>query len=103
MKILISICARGGSKGIPGKNIRALNDIHLIAYTIQVAKRFSEYQNADIILSTDDDEIKKVASLYSLTTEYVRPDFLATDTAGKIDVIRDALFFQEEKLKLQYD
>jgi CMP-N,N'-diacetyllegionaminic acid synthase len=103
VKILISICARGGSKGIPGKNIRALNDIHLIAYTIQVAKRFSEYQNADIILSTDDDEIKKVASLYSLTTEYVRPDFLATDTAGKIDVIRDALFFQEEKLKLQYD
>jgi CMP-N,N'-diacetyllegionaminic acid synthase len=58
MKILITICARGGSKGIPGKNIKLLNGIHLIAYTIQVAKRFSELYCADILLSTDDDEIK---------------------------------------------
>ena len=103
MKILITICARGGSKGIPGKNIKPLNNIHLIAYTIQVANRFAEIYNADILLSTDDDEIKKVASLYLLNTDYVRPGFLATDAAGKIDTIKDALLYQEERATQPYD
>ena len=56
MNILISICARGGSKGIPGKNIKLLNGKPLIAYTIDVAKRFSAFYSADIALSTDDVE-----------------------------------------------
>lgn len=103
MKILITICARGGSKGIPGKNIKPLNNIHLIAYTIQLANRFAEIYNADIILSTDDDEIKKVASLFSLKTDYVRPGFLATDAAGKIDTIKHALLYQEERATQKYD
>lgn len=103
MKILITICARGGSKGIPGKNIKPLNNIHLIAYTIQVANRFAEIYNADVLLSTDDNEIKKVASLFSLKTDYVRPGYLATDNAGKIDTIKDALLYQEEKISEKYD
>lgn len=103
MKILITICARGGSKGIPGKNIKPLNNIHLIAYTIQVANRFAEIYNADILLSTDDDEIKKVASLYLLNTDYLRPGFLATDAAGKIDTIKDALLYQEQRATQTYD
>ncbi len=103
MKILITICARGGSKGIPGKNIKPLNNIHLIAYTIQVANRFAEKYDTDILLSTDDEEIKKVAGMYGLHTDYVRPEFLATDAAGKIDTIKDALLYQEQKLNISYD
>ncbi len=103
MRILITICARGGSKGIPGKNIKLLNGVHLIAYTIQVANRFAELFNADIVLSTEDDEIKQVAALYSLSTDYVRPDYLATDAAGKIDTIKDVLIYQENKSGLQFD
>jgi CMP-N,N'-diacetyllegionaminic acid synthase len=103
MIVLITICARGGSKGIPGKNIRLLNDIHLIAYTIQVAKRFAALYDAAVILSTDDDEIREVAALYSLETKYVRPPHLATDAAGKIETIKDALLFQEQLEQIKYD
>ena len=103
MKILITICARGGSKGIPGKNIKPLNNIHLIAYTIQIANKFAEKYDSDILLSTDDEEIKKVASMYGVHTDYVRPEFLAIDAAGKIDTIKDALFYQEQKLNINYD
>lgn len=64
MNILITICARGGSKGIPGKNIKLLNGKPLIGYTIDVAKRFAaDMGNTTIALSTDSDEIIKVASI----------------------------------------
>jgi CMP-N,N'-diacetyllegionaminic acid synthase len=103
MKILITICARGGSKGIPGKNIKLLNNVHLIAYTIQVANRFAELFDTDIVLSTDDDEIKRVAAMYSLSTDYQRPDYLARDTSGKIDTIKDVLLYQEKVKNIHYD
>jgi CMP-N,N'-diacetyllegionaminic acid synthase len=103
MRILITICARGGSKGIPGKNIKLLNQVHLIAYTIQIANRFAELYDADIVLSTDDDEIKNVAGLYALSTDYVRPAYLATDAAGKIDTIKDVLLHQEKVNNIEYD
>ena len=61
MNILITICARGGSKGIPGKNIKLINGIPLIAYTIELAKQFQIKYNSIITLSTDDIEIKNVA------------------------------------------
>ena len=103
MNILITICARGGSKGIPGKNIKLINDIPLIAYTIELAKKFQEKYNATITLSTDDIEIKKVAEDFGLITNYERPSFLATDTAGKIDTIKDVLLFEESLLKDKMD
>jgi CMP-N,N'-diacetyllegionaminic acid synthase len=103
MSILITICARGGSKGIPGKNIKLLNGVHLIGYTIQVANRFAELFDADIVLSTDNDEIKRIAALYSLSCDYVRPDYLASDTAGKIDTIKDVLIYQENMNNLKYE
>ncbi len=103
MKVLITICARGGSKGIPGKNIKPLNNIHLIAYTIQVANRFAEKYDTDIALSTDDVEIKETAKQYGLITDYVRPDFLATDSAGKIDTIKDVWAYYEKHNNTKYD
>ena len=95
MKILITICARGGSKGIPGKNIQLINGMPLIAYTIELAKKFQKKYNATIALSTDDNVIKNVAADYGLTSNYQRPHFLATDTAGKIDTIKDVLNYEE--------
>lgn len=103
MNILISICARGGSKGIPGKNIKLLNGKPLIAYTIDVAKRFSAFYNADIALSTDDEGILNVAANFGLSTNYIRPAHLATDTAGKIETITDLLIFEEKFRSKRYN
>lgn len=104
--ILITICARGGSKGIPGKNIKILNGQPLIYYSIKVAEAFSkETGNTDIVLSTDDLEIKKTVEGISteIDADYVRPDFLANDTAGKLDAIVDAKIYAEKKNNILYD
>jgi CMP-N,N'-diacetyllegionaminic acid synthase len=106
MEILITICARGGSKGIPGKNIKDLNGKPLIYYSLNTASQFAEViGKADIILSTDDAEIKEtVNSLsFSVDTSYTRPDFLASDTAGKIDAIQDVIQYAEATRKKSYD
>ena len=103
MNILISLCARGGSKGIPGKNIRILNGKPLITYSIEVALAFAEKFNADIALSTDDRSIKEVAAKSGLVTHYDRPEFLATDNAGKIETIADLLLFEEKGRSNKYD
>lgn len=103
MSVLITICARGGSKGIPGKNIKQLNGIPLIAYTIQVAQRFAKIYDADIALSTDDTDIKNIAAVYGLVTDYVRPEYLAGDTAGKIDTIHDLLNHEEKQRGKTYN
>ena len=103
MNILISICARGGSKGIPGKNIKLLNGKPLIAYTIDIAKQFKELYTADIAISTDDESIKKVAATLGIVEEYNRPGELATDSAGKIDTIADLLLHYERQSNKKYD
>lgn len=102
--ILITICARGGSKGIPGKNIRVLNGKPLIAYTIATANAFKQLQpDVDIVLSTDSPEIIKVAAEFGLSSDYRRPEELASDTAGKVDAMADVLAYQEDKKKKTYD
>lgn len=103
MKILITICARGGSKGIPGKNIRLLNGKPLIGYTIETAQKLAKKFNADIALSTDNNAIKKVATELGVDSKYERPEKLATDTAGKIDVITDVMGFMENANSVTYD
>ena len=103
MNILITICARGGSKGIPGKNIRPLNGKSLIGYTIDTANRFCQKYNCDIALSTDDALIKQAALTFGLDTNYYRPDALATDGAGKIDTIVDILQYEENLRAKKYD
>jgi len=103
VNILITICARGGSKGIPGKNIKLINGKPLIDYTIKVANLFKEKFNCKISLSTDDDIIKAVAVKSCLFTNYIRPEYLATDTAGKIDTLKDLLLYEETLVEYRYD
>ena len=103
MNILITICARGGSKGIPGKNIKLLNGKPIINYTIEIAKQFSNKIDAQIAISTDDLDIKNAAQNCGVITDYVRPYHLATDEAGKIDTVIDLLNFEENKNNLRYD
>ena len=104
MKILITICARGGSKGIPGKNIKMLNGKPLIGYSIDVAKKFAEkHDGTTITLSTDSDEIIRVAKECGLESDYKRPDYLANDTCGKIDAIKDIVLFREKTDGCTYD
>lgn len=106
MKGLVTICARGGSKGIPGKNIKSINGKPLIAYSLDVATELSKRYNLDIFLSTDSDEIKNVVSSLgfpNINVEYDRPDFLASDTAGKLDAIVDVYQFAEKANNVKYD
>ncbi len=77
------IPARGGSKGLPGKNIRPLVGKPLIAYTIIEALK-SKYITR-VIVSTDDQRIADIAKIYGAEVPFLRPDFLASDTAKAID------------------
>lgn len=103
MNVLITLCARGGSKGIPGKNIILIAGKPLLVYSIDLTTRLKEKWNVKVALSTDDSEIKEVAAAHGVDTEYQRPDFLATDSAGKIDTIRDLLLYEETLVDYKYD
>ena len=95
MKILVIIPARGGSKGIPHKNIKPLNGKPLIHYTIDEAREI--VGDEDICVSTDDPEIIKCVEDYGLKVPFVRPEELATDTAGTYEVLLHALNFYEKQ------
>ena len=103
MRTLITICARGGSKGIRGKNIKLMGNRPLIAYTIEIADAFAKKCSSDISLSTDDKEILRIAETFGLSSEYNRPTHLATDDSGKLSVIEDLLFYEESRRKIKYD
>lgn len=97
MKILVIIPARGGSKGIPHKNIKPLAGKPLIHYTIDVARQI--VANEDICVSTDDPEIIQCVEDYGVKVPFVRPSELATDTAGTYEVLLHALNYYEQQGK----
>lgn len=103
MKILITICARGGSKGFPRKNVKLLNGKHLIGYTIEFANKIFKSFDPKIELSTDDNEIIAVAKKYGLLSSYKRPKNLASDNSGKLETIRHLLNYSEKREKIKYD
>lgn len=84
-KILAVVTARGGSKGLPGKNIKDLNGKPLIAWTIE------QVNNSELIdkfvISTDSREIADVSEKYGAKVPEFRPDYLATDVASSMDVL----------------
>jgi N-acylneuraminate cytidylyltransferase len=102
MNTLFIIPARGGSKGLPGKNIKPLNDVPLIFYSIDVAREFTNDSN--ICISTDDTKIKNLVEKgRNLKVPFVRPSELASDSAGTYEVLIHALDFYEMQMKKNYD
>lgn len=99
-EILVVIPARGGSKGLPGKNIKNLCGKPLITYSIDVARAITSDDN--ICVSTDDQKIIDVVEKYGLHVPFVRPIELASDTASTSDVLLHAIKFYEDKEK-KYD
>jgi len=100
-KILCTICARGGSKGVKNKNVRLINNKPLIAYTIEQALMSAMFEH--VVVSTDSNEIANCAVEYGAEVFFKRSSELATDTAGKLDVIRDAFIRSENHFKKTFD
>ncbi|MDD5871256.1 MAG: acylneuraminate cytidylyltransferase family protein [Bacteroidales bacterium] len=100
MKTLYVIPARGGSKGIPHKNIKPLAGKPLIGYSIDVARQLAD--DADICLTTDDPEIARTAESMGLNVPFLRPASLATDTCGTYEVLIHALDFYRDR-GIDYD
>lgn len=96
MTPLYIIPARGGSKGIPRKNIKPLCGRPLIAYSIDAALDAGASPRS-IILSTDDAEIAETGRRLGLDVDYMRPAELATDTAGSREVILDAMDWADRR------
>jgi len=91
MNPIVIIPARGGSKGIPGKNIKELGGKPLIEHTIIEARKI--FNDEDIIVSTDDREIKRIVEETGLKVPFLRPKKFATDEASTRDVILNVLDF----------
>ena len=96
MRKLFLIPARGGSKGLPRKNILPLAGRPMIEYTLDAAKGAME-EGDEMCVSTDDSEIIGVVKDYGVEVPFVRPKELASDTAGSEDVIRHALDWYKDK------
>jgi CMP-N,N'-diacetyllegionaminic acid synthase len=100
VSVLFIIPARGGSKGLPGKNIREIAGKPLIAWSIEAAQQAAEaIGNSEVIISTDSEEIAEIARKWKGKVPFIRPAELASDTAASIDVILHAVDFKEKKGK----
>lgn len=93
--ILAVITARGGSKGIPQKNLRTVLAKPLIAYSIETALQAKTLTR--IIVSTDDETIAQVSQQYGAEVPFLRPHHLATDTATSITVLQHAVTYLAEQ------
>lgn len=94
-QVLALITARGGSKGLPRKNVLPLGDKPMIAWSIEAAKQSKVI--TDIVVSTDDEEIVEISEEYGANVPFRRPAELATDEASSKDVVLHALEVIEKK------
>ncbi len=95
MKPLVVVPARGGSKGVPRKNIKLLSNKPLIHYTIEAAQQL--FDNDIICVSTEDQEIIDVSEKTGIKVPFVRPLSLASDTSGTYEVLLHAVSFYEDQ------
>lgn len=96
MKTLILIPARGGSKGLPGKNIRHFLGKPLIIYTIEEAIKFTK-SDFELCISTDSEEIKAVVESFGYNVPFLRPAEFSTDNSNSESVIKHALNWYAKK------
>ena len=101
MKTLCVISARGGSRGLPGKNIRPLLGKPLIEWSIEQALATPGIER--VVVSTDSEDIAKVARAAGAETPFMRPDYLSTSEAGKFDVFKHALLSCETHYGEEYE
>ena len=101
MRRLCTICARGGSKGVPNKNVRMLFGKPLLAHSVEQARASKLFER--IAVSSDSAEILAVAKSAGADDLVERPDAMATDTAAKVPAIRHALATVEQRHNVAYD
>ncbi len=94
MNVIATICARGGSIGVPGKNIKELDGKPLICYSIEQAKQ-CDFIN-EVYVSTDDKMIAAIALNAGAKVPFVRPASLADDKTSKVAVIQHLVAYLEE-------
>lgn len=95
MRILGLVPARGGSKGVPRKNIRQLGRKPLVAYTIDAAKRAQRLDR--VVISTEDEEIANIAKALGAEVPFMRPPELARDDSPTLSVVQHALRTLEDQ------
>ena len=95
MKYIALICARGGSKTLPRKNVKLLGGIPLIGWSINIAKKIERVSR--VIVSTDSEEIAKIAIEYGAEVPFIRPQDLALDDSPEWLVWRHAIDYLESK------
>lgn len=100
-KVLTTITARGGSKGIPRKNIKEIDGKPLIAYTIEQAK--NSYWIDRVVVSTDDEEIREVAIRFGAEVPFLRPKEFATDEISRIPALTHAIDQAEDVWGEKFD
>lgn len=101
MKILATVAARGGSKGIKNKNIKDLAGKPLIVYTIEQIKRWGKFER--FIVSTDSEKIADIARQHGVEVPFIRPAELSGDDVGKSEVLRHALMESEKRFGIKFD
>jgi CMP-N,N'-diacetyllegionaminic acid synthase len=101
MNTLGVITARGGSKGLPGKNIKELGGKPLLAWSIEAAQKSKQLDR--LILSTEDEEIANVGRKYNIDVPFKRPNELAGDTTHTPDILINALDEMEKIDGVKYD
>jgi CMP-N,N'-diacetyllegionaminic acid synthase len=94
-KIIAIIPVRGGSKGVPGKNIKFLGGKSLLAYTTEIALQSKHL--SEVIVSTEDEQIIDVAKSLGIQVPFLRPMALAQDDTPTIDVIIHVLQWYEKQ------
>jgi len=100
-KALGVIPARGGSKSVPRKNLAALNGKPMLAWTIQAAQESRLLTH--FVVSSEDEEIIRVARQYGALAPFVRPSELATDEAPSLPVVQHAVREMEQRQEITYD
>lgn len=96
MKVLCTICARGGSKGVPNKNIRTIAGKPLVAYSIGLTANSKLIDR--VVVSTDSEKIADIARKFGAEVPFMRPSCMAQDSSAKFPVIKHAVKHYIEEL-----
>jgi N-acylneuraminate cytidylyltransferase len=97
--MLIIIPARAGSKGLPGKNVKKLGGIPLIAYSFEFAKEICSVED-HICVSSNDEQVLQISKKYGIEPDFVRAEELSNDKTSMFDVLKDAVLFYENRGKI---